>query len=68
MKKPLVSIITPCFNGENYLENYFKSILSQDYKNLEVVFINDGSTDRTEDMAHVFGNECEKKRNKIYIC
>ena len=32
--KPLVSIITPCFNGETYLKRYFDSILNQSYPNL----------------------------------
>lgn len=51
MDKPLVSIITPCYNGESYLDRYFASILHQTYPNLELIFINDGSTDRTEEIA-----------------
>lgn len=51
MDKPLVSIITPCYNGERYLDRYFASILNQTYPNLELIFINDGSTDRTEEIA-----------------
>lgn len=47
----LVSIITPCYNGEKYLENYFQSILDQTYRPLELIFINDGSTDQTEEIA-----------------
>ena len=43
-----VSIITPCFNGEKFLDRYFKSILNQTYYNIELIFINDGSTDKTE--------------------
>ena len=51
MTKPLVSIITPCYNGEAFLKRYFESILNQTYPNLELIFINDGSTDRTEEIA-----------------
>lgn len=50
-QQPLVSIITPCYNGEDFLKRFFQSILSQTYRNLELIFINDGSTDRTEEIA-----------------
>ena len=45
---PLVSIVTPCYNGASYLDRYFEGLLSQTYENLELVFVNDGSTDGTE--------------------
>ena len=51
MMEPLVSIITPCYNGEQYLDRYFQAVLAQTYGNLELIFINDGSTDRTEEIA-----------------
>lgn len=51
MNNPLVSIITPCLNGEAYLDRYFLSILNQTYSPLELIFVNDGSTDRTEEIA-----------------
>ena len=54
MNKPLVSIVTPCYNGESYLSRFFDSILNQTYTNLEVVLINDGSTDRTENVVHQY--------------
>ncbi len=47
----LVSIITPCYNGEAFLDNYFGSILAQTYSPIELIFVNDGSTDRTEEIA-----------------
>lgn len=48
---PLVSIVTPCYNGEDYLAGYFESIISQTYRPLELIFVNDGSTDCTEEIA-----------------
>jgi len=43
--KPLVSIIIPCFNAEKYLETALQSALNQTYPHLEVIAIDDGSTD-----------------------
>lgn len=45
--KDLVSIITPCYNGELYLDRYFTSILNQTYPFIQVIIIDDGSTDKT---------------------
>lgn len=39
--EPLVSIITPSYNSEKFLDAFFISILEQDYKKYEVIFIND---------------------------
>ena len=50
MKTEKVSIVTPCYNGEKYLERFLKSILNQSYGNIELIFINDGSTDQTEEI------------------
>ncbi|MGX1191849.1 glycosyltransferase [Metabacillus sp. SLBN-84] len=46
-----VSIITPCYNGEEFLGRYLDSVLNQSYNNLEVILIDDGSTDKTSDIA-----------------
>ena len=47
----LVSIITPCFNGEFLIHRLLDSILNQTYNNIEFIFINDGSTDKTEEVV-----------------
>ena len=44
---PLVSIIIPCYNAERFLNSCFECLDSQTYKNLHVIFVNDGSTDNT---------------------
>ena len=46
-EKPLISVIVPVYNGQDYLENCIISIENQTYDNLEIIIINDGSTDRT---------------------
>lgn len=52
---PLVSVITPVYNGEKYLEESIKSILKQTYKNIEFIIVNDGSTDRTSMILNEYG-------------
>ncbi|MDM8304005.1 glycosyltransferase family 2 protein [Limosilactobacillus vaginalis] len=50
MKKqnqPLISVIVPVYNVEHYLNKCIKSLVSQTYSNLEIIFINDGSTDQS---------------------
>lgn len=46
-EKPLISVIVPVYNGQDYLENCIISVENQTYDNLEIIIINDGSTDRT---------------------
>ena len=47
MRKPLVSVLIPVYNVESYLERCLDSILSQTLKNIEVICVNDGSTDNS---------------------
>ncbi|WP_166960019.1 glycosyltransferase family 2 protein [Yeosuana marina] len=49
--EPLVSIITPMFNSETYLSETVNSVLNQTYTNWELLLIDDGSTDRTLEIA-----------------
>lgn len=65
--EPLVSIITPSYNSEKYLDAYFTSILEQNYQNFEVIFINDGSTDRTEEIVNIYIKKFEEKKYGLFI-
>lgn len=51
---PLVSVVIPVYNGEQYLEEALRSVFNQSYSPLEVVMVNDGSTDRSADIAGSF--------------
>jgi glycosyltransferase involved in cell wall biosynthesis len=53
---PLISCIVPAFNGERYLGEALDSILSQTYRPLELLVVNDGSTDRTAALVTEYGD------------
>ena len=55
-----VSIIIPVYNTENYIENCIESVLNQSYEDIEILVVNDGSTDST-------GSILEKYSNRIQI-
>ena len=47
MKEPLISVIVPIYNVENYLDKCIESIVNQTYKNLEIILVDDGSPDNS---------------------
>ncbi|PKU93552.1 Glycosyl transferase family 2 [Bifidobacterium thermophilum] len=51
MSQPKVSIIIPVYNGSRYLEECLRSIIGQDYSNLEIIIVDDGSTDDSASIA-----------------
>ena len=50
-REPLISVIVPVYNGQDYLADCIDSIEKQTYGNLEIIIINDGSTDRTVEVC-----------------
>jgi len=52
--KPLVSVITVCYNSKKYIKNTIESVLMQTYKNLEYIIIDGESTDGTIDIIKKF--------------
>ena len=66
MPDPLISVIIPVFNGESFLERCFLSIDAQDYQNLEIIFIDNNSVDRSNRMIQKY---CKQKNNaKLLYC
>lgn len=65
MKKEQVeiSIIVPCYNQEPYIENCIKSLVNQTLKNIEIIFVNDFSTDKTENIIKRYA----KKDSRIKL-
>ena len=66
MKEELVSVISPCYNGEKYLKPFLESLLSQDYSNVEFIIVNDGSTDKSEEIILSYEEKLEKKGWKVH--
>ena len=63
MKESLVSCIVPVYNVEKYLNQCIESIVSQTYKNIEIILINDGSTDTSPEIC----DRWEKKDERIIV-
>lgn len=63
IEKGLVSVLTPCFNGEKFIDGLLDSILLQDYHKIEFIFVDDGSIDSTGD---IITNYKQKFVNKQY--
>ena len=49
-----ISVIIPAYNAEKYLEQCVKSVQSQIYDSIEIIIVNDGSTDRTAEILEPY--------------
>lgn len=61
--KPEISIIVPVYNVENYINGCIDSILNQEFKNFELILVNDGSTDK----SGLICDEYEKKDDRVKV-
>lgn len=59
----LISIIVPVYNVERYLERCVDSIINQTYRNLEIILVDDGSTDKSSEICDRY----EKKDNRVRV-
>ena len=62
MKNELISIIVPVYNVEEYLDRCIQSVLNQSYKNIEIILVDDGSTDKSLEICNKY-----KKETKIKV-
>ena len=63
MSNPLISVIVPIYNVEQYLHECIDSIISQTYNNLEIILVDDGSPDRCPQIC----DEYKQKDNRICV-
>ena len=54
MQQPLVSVIVPCYNHQEYIGDCISSILEQTYSNIELIIIDDGSKDLSVEKIRAF--------------
>ena len=65
LKEPLVSIIMPVYNGERYLENTINAICESQYKNIELLCIDDCSRDSSVEICKKFAEK--DARVRVYV-
>lgn len=61
LTSPLISVIIPAYNHQLYIASTIKSIITQSYSNIELLIINDGSTDKTWDVIKSFEKKYESR-------
>ena len=68
MHKPLVSVIVPSYNAENHIGRLLDSLLAQTYEHVEIIIVNDGSTDSTKQIVMFYEKKfLERGFQFIYI-
>ena len=65
--KPLVSIITCCYNCEKYVATCLESVLAQMYDDIEFIFVDDGSQDKSFDIARSYVERFEQRGYRIIV-
>jgi glycosyltransferase involved in cell wall biosynthesis len=55
--RPLVSVVITVYNGERFVQDAIKSVLNQSFSDLELIVVNDGSTDRTDELVSTYNDQ-----------
>jgi glycosyltransferase involved in cell wall biosynthesis len=63
-KNPFVSVVIPALNEEKFLPKALESLRKQDYKNFEIIVVDNNSTDKTAEIAKSFGAKVVFEKNK----
>lgn len=63
--KPLISVLIPAYNHENYIQESIQSIIEQTYKNIELIIIDDGSNDSTWQKILEMKSVCENRFTNV---
>lgn len=58
--KPLISVIVPIYNGEKYIESCVAALLKQSYNNLEIILVDDGSGDSSQNIIDVLKEQDDR--------
>ena len=60
MQSKKISIIVPLYNAEKYIEQTIEDLITQTYQNIEIIMINDGSVDKSEDIVRKYAREDDR--------
>ena len=66
--KGRVTVLIPCYNAENYIKRCIDSVLAQTWRDIELILVNDGSTDNTDSIIESYRYDIEKRLSRfVYI-
>ena len=60
MEKEKISVLVPVYNAEEHIPKCIESILNQTYKNIELIIVNDGSSDKSYDIIEEYKNKDDR--------